>query len=333
MAITKSDIKFYLTSVEPENEQTLYAQSIGGHAATVTGDSSASLVYPETTLGSSVGLYGSTLSLADYTDLSGMSYVSMHNEIIKTETIASNSVTISDRTLNGLRNSYVSSDIVRGIPVSNIFDNSVSEDGRQYRCLAVKNISSTETAYNVLVYIKQSSRNVNSDIRIAVEMPQNDVLTGTTTSGGTNTTVRDSTLMSLFSDNHFQNAVLRFTSGSNVNQFRTIISYDGSSGVFVLDSSLPFEASAGQDYRVESGPTQRIKSGIVSPVFGTTRVTSLSVASRTNPISIDVSGIRDHGSDMQPDDIFYIWIERKLIKNSSQFDENSIVITLNYSLV
>ena len=333
MAINKSDIKFYLTSAEPENEQTLYSQSIGGHAATVTGDASASLVYPETTLSSATGLYDSTLTLAGFADLTGLSYISMHNEIIKTKMIASNSVTVSKRTLNGLRNSYISSDIVRGIPISSIFDNSFNSDGKQYRCLAIKNLSSTETANNVLVYIKQSSHNPQSDIRVTVEMPQNDVLTGTTTSGGTNTAVRDSTLMGVFSDNHFQNAVLRFTSGANINQFRTIISYDDSSGIFVLDSSLPFVAGLGQGYRIEAGPSQRIKSGIVSPVFGTTRVTSLSSASRSNPISIDVSDSRDHGSSLQPDDVFYIWIERKLIKNSSQFDENSMVITLNYSLV
>ena len=50
-------LKLYLTSLEPDMNQTIYSQSIGGYI-------SNSLIYPETTLAASMDLYSTNLSLA-----------------------------------------------------------------------------------------------------------------------------------------------------------------------------------------------------------------------------------------------------------------------------
>ena len=49
-------LKLYLTSLEPDLDQTIYSQSIGGYL-------SNSLVYPETILSSPIGLYDTSISL------------------------------------------------------------------------------------------------------------------------------------------------------------------------------------------------------------------------------------------------------------------------------
>ena len=55
-------LRNYLTSLGPDMSQTIYSQSLGGYV-------SNSLLYPETTLSSNMGLYGTTISLD--TPLSG----------------------------------------------------------------------------------------------------------------------------------------------------------------------------------------------------------------------------------------------------------------------
>jgi len=71
VAISKTDLKFYLTSLEPAIEQSTYSQSIGGYAGYVYGDATKSLLYPETTLASVISLTDTTMILSDYTNFAG----------------------------------------------------------------------------------------------------------------------------------------------------------------------------------------------------------------------------------------------------------------------
>ena len=59
-------LKSYLTSLEPDISQTIHSQSIGGYCST-------SLLYPETTLTSNIGLYDTSFNIdlpdsGDWTD-------------------------------------------------------------------------------------------------------------------------------------------------------------------------------------------------------------------------------------------------------------------------
>ena len=100
-----SDIKVYLTSLEPNLSQSNDSQSIGGYI-------SNTLVYPETSLAETIGLYDMTLTLDNWTGLSGLSYLNINNEIIKVGSISSNNITILQRGINGILNVHVRGDDV-----------------------------------------------------------------------------------------------------------------------------------------------------------------------------------------------------------------------------
>ena len=321
MAVSKSDIKFYLTSLEPEIAQTNNSQSIGGYISTST-------VYPNTTLSSALGLSGKSLTLASTTNFSGLTHLGINAEILKTEAIASTTVAVKERAVTQATNFHASSDLVYGLTLDGFFDQKFNTDFKQYRCIGIKNEHATDRALNVAVYLKQNTVNLSSVVKMAVEMPSNDYKSSTAT-GGSSISLIDSSLAGTFSDDHFADAVLRMTGGSNINQSRIVTSYD-SGGTFVLQSSLPFSVSSGDSYEVDAGPAQRLGSSLDTPAFGSTRVTALSEADLAQSFIIDVSGSRTNGDDLFPNDVIYVWLERTLIKGSKQFDSNNAVLTVNY---
>ena len=322
MAVSQSDIKFYLTSLEPDIAQTNKAQSVGGYIST-------SNVHPNTTLAADVSLYDTRLTLSSYTDLSGLTYLGINHEIIEVEAISSNSVIIKTRGVNGLRNFHANGDAVFGLSIDNLFNQKFDDDLKQYRCVAIKNENTSSTAFNVAAYIKQNVINPSSLIKIAVEYPKNDYQSGSA-SGGSKMSVIDDTLNGTFDNNHFTDAVLKVTGGLNANQTRIITSYDGNTGTFVLQSSLPFTISSGDSYEVAAGPAQRLPSGLVGPTFGSNRVSTLSEAKASSFISLDVDETRTNNADLLPNGVFYIWLERSLIKDSTIFTANNAVLSTNY---
>ena len=331
MPVSKSDIKFYLTSVEPEIEQTIYSQSLGYYPAYVPSDATASLVYPSTTLGANESVYDQALTLSAVGDIAGSEFVVINNELIDVESISTTTVTAESRSVNGRLNNHQSGDIVYGVSLNNIFNDQFNKDRKQYRCIAVRNNNATDTATGVEVFFKQKSRNATSKIRMAVEMPLSDHLSGTAT-GGTKVKIVDSSQASIFDDGHFKDANIRFLTGLNAGQSRIISSYTGSSGSFIVIDSLPYAASAGDTYEVDAGPSQRITSGVVKPNTSGSRITSFLIPDSDNPIGINVSGNRDHGSNLETEDVFYIWIERELLKDGSSFGNNNVIITLRYTI-
>jgi len=322
MAVSKSDISFLLTSVEHDLAQTVAAQSLGGFPST-------SSVYSETTLTSSVGLYDTSIPLADPSNLLGDEFLNINFEIIKTNSITGNTATANERGFGGLANAHATSDVVRGLSVSSLFNDKMDGSFSQYRCVAVRNDHATDIAQSVQVYVKQNSRSNRSKIRIAIENPKNDYL-GSAATGGTKIKLVDTSLVSDFEDNHFQGAILRITSGQNSGQSRVISSYDLSDKAFVLDSSLPFTVASGDTYTVDAGPSQRVPSGVVAPVVGTTQVSEFSLATGNDPVDLDFNTTRDNGDDLEPNDVFYIWVKRTLDKDAPQFDANNAIITVNF---
>lgn len=322
MAISKSDISFLLTSVEPDIDQSIPSQSLGGYASTST-------VYNETLLTSDAGLYDSSLSIDSITGISGYNFLNINSEIINVETVSSTNINVLGRSFGDILNCHVASDSVRAIGLTSVFNNRFNNLFEQYRCIAVKNTSTIDTAYDFQVYVKKNSFSKRSSIRIALEMSLNDYISSEST-GGTKLSVIDTTLSGDFVDNHFQNALLRITSGSNVNQTRIISSYDLSSKTFILDSSFPYIVESGVQYEVESGPAQRIQSGLILPAVGSERVTNFSLANKDNPLSLSYYSDRDHGPDLQPGDTVYIWIKRTLDKDADEYSNNNAILTVNY---
>ena len=330
MPISKSDLQFFLTSSLPEVEQTIRSQSIGGYAATVGSGVTKSLVYPWASLTSTVGLYADLLTVGSFTNISGATLVEVNGEVMQVEAVASTSLSVKERAVNGLRRVHLPGDVVRDLSVD-LFNDNLNKDFRQYRCIALKNMSETDTAYGVGVFIRSNSRNGGSKFKLAVEIPKNDRIGGTVISGS-KTTLVDSSLEQ-YGDNFFKGAVVKFsTSDTNNGRYKVVLSFDSVSGTAVFDSALPVALAPGSGYIISPGPAQRPSTGLASPDTSSLSVSDFVEPSEGDPMDIDVSGIRTHGSDLYPGDHIYIWIERRLFRTAQAMGNNSLTIGLNYEL-
>jgi len=330
--------KSYLTSLEPDISQTIYSQSIGGHCST-------SLLYSETILATTVGLYDTAISLntpssGDWLEWQGVEYINIGNEVIRVSPMVNGSVTVVARGYNGIINMHVALDIVRAISSKELFNNVFNENYKQYRCIAVKNDSSSLdpsdqlNGYNFGVYLKQNSRSNDSSIKIALEQPDSQYLSGTSTSWTTMTIV-DNSLVGLYADNHFRGAYLKVLSGGGSGQGKIISSFDSSTGTFTFYNSFSsiYDYTTNVSYEVLPAPAQRIKTGIVSPINTGSNFSSFVSSSEYTPLQF-VSGNSSLPtlSDLFPGDIVYVWLERTVNKGVENFDNNDIVLNIKYNV-
>lgn len=331
--------KSYLTSLEPNISQEIYSQSIGGYC-------SSSLLYPETTLGSTVGLYDTSISLntpssGSWSDWLGVEYINIGNEVMKVSPITGGVVTVLTRGYNGIINMHISNDDVRAVSAKELFNNVMNSDHKQYRCIALKNVSPIAypsgelSAYNFEVCLKQNSRSDNSTIKIALEQPSSQYISGTSTSW-TSMTLTDSSLIGVYEDNHFQEAYLRILSGDANGQGKIVSSFDSSTGTFTFYNSFSstYSYTGSVLYEVLPSPAQRIKTGVVSPVDANDgSMTPFIKASETFPLKFTSGNVSvPIISDLFPNDIVYVWLERTVSKGSENFDNNDIVLNIGYSV-
>ena len=121
MAISKSDIKFYLTSVEPDISQSNKSQSIGGYRST-------SELYANETLAADVALYDTKMKLSAFANVKDLSYVNINHEIIETNVIDSTTMTVKNRAINNSTNFHATSDRVFGLTIDHLFDQRFNSD-------------------------------------------------------------------------------------------------------------------------------------------------------------------------------------------------------------
>jgi hypothetical protein len=326
--LEKTDIKFYLTSIEPNMSQSIYSQSLGGYV-------SNSLLYPETSVSSTVGLYDSSISVdgpITSNDWVNSQYISVGREMMGVGSISGNVLNVT-RATNNILNIHIPGDDVKGVS-NQLFNNSINSEYKQYRCVAVKNINPWFSAFNVSTYVVQNSLNLQTSLQIAVEIPPFLYLSRNSTSWG-NIFLTDSSLVGVYTDNYFKEGYLRILNGPNSGQNRLISSFDSTTGKFIFYNAVPVDYSSAYsssvDYEIDPGPSQRISTGTVSPDTTISRCSSFSYASSSsNAVSMDVAST---GVDsLSPNNLFYIWIERTLTKGDSAFVGNSIILTMEYNV-
>jgi hypothetical protein len=319
MAVDKSDLKFYLTGSEPGTTQASTAQSIGGHLSTTPFN-------PATLLSSAIDLYGTNITVDSAIT---NPYVLIGDEVVHIASTVGLSLTASERASIGtFRRFHDADEPLYGVSQDNLFNNSFSSDKKQYRCIAVKNQNSSSTFFDLQFYFKYGSRNANSTLKMAVEVPSTEIVTGTATSGSTISLV-DSSKEEQFED-ELDGNYLVVTSGANVNLGRQIAAFDRRTGAFTFLSAFSSPIVTGTTYRVENAPSQRSVSGIIAPETDTTLVSDFStVSSYSTSLSID-RGDRINGPDLHPYEIVYLWVERTLGTNQDEYLDNRIVITASY---
>ena len=333
-------LKLYLTSLEPDMDQLIYSQSIGGYF-------SNSLIYPETTISSTIGLYDDSLILdtpvsGSWSQWQDTEYINIGNEVIKVSPIINGNVSVIQRGYNNIVNMHLSSDVVRVSSIKELLNDVFNDDYRQYRCVAIKNISSVldpslaSTAYDISVYLKQNSRNLNSSVRISLEVPSSQYATGISASWNTMSIVDPSLKDYGYSDNAFKEAYLKILSGEAAGQGRIISSFDSDTGTvtFYNSFSSSYDYSVNVRFEIYPAPSQRIKTGTISPSTDSSNVLAFFSPNESTPMRFssfsDISNVFDI-SDLKPNDIMYIWIERTLQKGVESFDFNDIILNVKYN--
>jgi len=328
-----NDLRFYLTSVEPISEQKNLTQSLGGFV-------SLSEVYKGLSLSDSLSIYDNVMYINTKSisynfsilDLQKSEYLQINDEIIKINKWVGNVAYISERNVfdTPLR-MHPKGSIVREIAKNNFFDANFGDNRKQYRCIAIKNNNKTDIAKNVKVFLNINSRNNLSIIRLAIEPPSSDYYSGISSSSGI-TAFSVSDLVGKFENNHFASAPLVFTSGSNTGQFRIVKSYNKTSGVLELDQRLPNAISVGDEFYIDTAPSQRIKSGTKLPVGS--RVSAFFDANdRNNALSININRNRLSGFDLRPNEVVYIWVEREISESNDEFINNRFALSLVYNKI
>ena len=336
----KNNIKYYLTSVEPNLPQSNPAQSIGGFI-------SPTEVVPTTTAVSEVSFEDRQIQCSD-NSLISYNYIQIQDEIIEVESWTGTTAIVAKRNAfdTPLRVHFVGV-VIRGLSANSIFTSGFSKARRQYRCIAIRNDSDSLNAKKAKVYIKIPSRNNRSRWNVSIEIPRSEYRASFAT-GGTISSLIDSSLANILSDNHYNTAPIVFVDGNNVGQSRIVTAYDGSTGTFSFDEDLPFIPSTGDAYYVDTAPSQRIASGIMKPITTSYLDTNIkppylieefsSADGFASAISIDSSGQRETQNerssvDLGPKEAIYVWIERELDDDNAGQNNNRLALTLQFSKV
>jgi hypothetical protein len=333
-------LRNYLTSLVPDMSQIIYSQSIGGYI-------SNSLLYPETTLNSTVGLYDTSLFLntplsGSWSEWQGVEYINIGNEMIKVSPITNGTISVVQRGYNGIINMHIANDRVRAESSKELFNDVFDDNYKQYRCIAIKNDSlivdpsGDLNAYNFEIYLKQNSRNNDSSIKISLEQPNSQYLASTSTSWTTGSIV-DTSLIGVYSDDHFNEAYLKVLSGGAEGQGRIVLDFVSATGTFTFYDGNTFSDSydytTNISYEILPSPAQRIKTGIVSPVDTGDNVLPFMDTSEQAGARFVTGNFSDPLiTDLLPNDVVYVWLEKTTEKGVENFDNNDIVLNIKYSV-
>lgn len=314
----KADLKFYLTDSEPNLLNVLPSQSIGGYPSKTPYSISALLNEPLDSVMDSMFIVG---------DLNNPYAVVVDEEIMKVTSItdldddygSENLLFVNRGAFNTNKRFHSAGDTIFVANKTQLFNGSLGSSGKQYRCVVVKNESATATFNSLRFYVKNPSRNTNSKVRIAVEIPSDDVLFGTAT-GGTTISISDASLINAYDDNFFKDRMLVIDDPAslNVGETRIVASFDKRTGTVTFKSSLPFSTTVGTDFRIEQTPSQRLTSGRVSPLnltFGT----ALGINNAVGNV------------DLQPFQTIYLWFERDVSTNTDKYQDNRVIFTAVYT--
>ena len=222
-------------------------------------------------------------------------------------------------------------DLLREIKNSDFFDRNLSADFAQYRCIALKNTSETETYKNVRIFFNTPSRNSLSKISIALEEPSSNYYSGQATTGGV-TAFSDSNLVNAYQSDYFVGSAIVFKSNSNLNQIRYVTSYVPSSGTIVFDQRLIANVAIGDKYYIDTRASYRNKTALKTPT-GSRISEFYNPQDFTDGIPINIKSNRADGNDLLPNQVIYIWLERSILEINDEYYGNRFSLSVKYSRV
>lgn len=325
-------LRFYFTSSEPIIDQNSPTQSLGGFVSPTKIYEFAYLVGP-------LSFYDQSLKVNN-TALNEYKLLQINDEVVEVEKWDGNIAYIKKRqAYNTPIRYHRNNSIIRGFAKNDIFDLKFNVNRKQYRCIALKNTSSSEIARDLKIFSKLASRNNLSRVRIAIEVPRSEYHSGSAGFGARKFFI-DASLANVWNNDHFKDCSLTFTSGSNSGQTRIVTYYDGATGRFDLDSDLPNNIKSGDRFYVDTSPAQRVKSGLYSPLTGEEALAAGYVVSDfenatfyNNALALDFAIDRPNGKDLGPQEVIYIWIEREIDDINDKFENNRFVLSVNFNRI
>jgi hypothetical protein len=148
------DLRFYLTTAEPLSEQKNYNQSIGGFISTTQ-------VCRGLLLKDSISIYEKILVVDENAlsndfsviDMQKNEFLQINDEVVRIDKWIGLSAYVSERNVfaTPLR-MHSQGTVIRELIKNSFFDANFGTDRKQFRCLAIKNINSTNTAKDVNIF-------------------------------------------------------------------------------------------------------------------------------------------------------------------------------------
>lgn len=332
----KVNVKYYLTSVEPNMTQSNIDQSLGGYLSLTE--------VSETTILSQVVSFSDNRIILDDDSLISYDYIQIQDEIIEIESWNGSTAVVAQRnSFDTPLRVHFEGAIVRGLRKNDLFTSNFNEDQSQYRCIAIRNDSSIQSAKKAEVYFKIPSRNNRSDWKISIEIPRSEYQDGIATSGTTSSLQSDN-FKDDFQDDIFVTAPVVFVTGQNAGQFRVVTAYDDSTGTFSFDEELPYVPQEGDSFYVDTAPSQRISNGIVSPVLVSNPGPDIQAPHLISDFadangylegsSIDVNSSRQmvqrFSDTLGPKETIYVWVKRSLDSDNEGKENNRLALTLGF---
>lgn len=214
-----------------------------------------------------------------------------------------------------------------------LFDTRPSSNLVQYRCVAIANVDSGDD-FNIKEGVMGIAQDPNSNVAmtIGVELPRWDSITGTAVDGTSNTgdgllVTSDATVISK-STGYYDGALLKITDLSGAVSYTVTDSFaiatDGLTGEFAISPDIT-GLVATWGFVIMPAPSQQIASDATAP-----RV----ISGRFDGFSDNTEGITvqllDHGTTMQENDLFYVWIKRTLAANTEATSDTGAVLIFRY---
>lgn len=312
------DLKFYLTNIEENTYQSNISQSLGGYPS-LTKLNESSILENAITINDS--------SANTINGIETPNALLIDSEIIEVSG-SGNDFTLTTRGFasTNARPHAMETDVI-GL-LKNQFFNNLFINEKQYRCIAIKN-EGNFPFYFMKVFLKSESLNTNCFVKFAIEIPKNDLVESIAI-GGSNISIIDTSLIN-YDDNYFENQLITFTSGNNINLKRKVVSFDSESGTITFNTSVPYTVNSGDEYIIEPSPSSTIINSGTSPETGTNYITNFyDITNLEDAIDINVNNNRINGSHLYPNEIFYIWFERTLSDNIEKFENNRIILAFSY---
>ncbi len=212
-----------------------------------------------------------------------------------------------------------------------LFDTRPASDLVQYRCVAIANVDSGDD-FNIIDGVIGIAQNpeAKSQVVIGVELPQWDSITGIAVDGTNNTgsalLVTNNATIIAKPDGYYDGAFLKITDLAGAVSYTVADSFatDGSTGEFIISPTIT-GLVATWNFVLMPAPAQQTANDATAPA---------NISGRFGGFSEEVEGISikllDHGTTMQENDLFYVWLRRTLTADTEAESDTGAVLIFRY---